>query len=241
MRITCLSSSSSGNAYVITTNSGIHLLVEAGLPYNKLRKALLSNGFLITEMAACLISHEHNDHAEAAAEVSKFVRVYSTDNVVAKCSNYEKIQNFKEYRIKGRGLDQYATILPFYLEHDVTNYGFLIKADNEVLLFATDTKYIKWDFSRYRFDYIMIEANYNEEYMTKDDTKTSRSIMSHLAFKNVAETINSMDLTNLKELYIMHLSDINANEIKIGNELAKIIGKGVNVCKKNGGFNTYGN
>jgi phosphoribosyl 1,2-cyclic phosphodiesterase len=243
MRITCLSSSSSGNAYVITTESGIHLLVEAGLPYSKLRKSLLDNNFLITEMDACLISHEHNDHAAAAPDVSKHTTVYSTPNVCGKCYNQTKVKSFHEYRIHHKRIkDRYATILPFSLEHDVDNFGFIIKADNELLMFATDTKFIKWDLTRYAFDYIMIEANYNDEFMIKDDKKTSRSISSHFAFDNLITTLEGFNLSNLKELYITHLSDINANEFKIGNTLSKTLPNvAVRVCKKNGGFNTYGN
>ncbi len=49
-------SGSSGNLYEIVANSGARLLIEAGVTWKKLQKALDYN---LSNIEACLISHGH--------------------------------------------------------------------------------------------------------------------------------------------------------------------------------------
>ena len=57
MKITCIASGSKGNAYLI--NDGVStLLVECGVKLDMIKKA---TNYKLSELAGCLISHEHND------------------------------------------------------------------------------------------------------------------------------------------------------------------------------------
>ena len=60
MTFTSLASSSRGNAYVVS--------LECGLSFKELQKRL---GYGIAGITACLVSHEHQDHAKAAAQLLK--------------------------------------------------------------------------------------------------------------------------------------------------------------------------
>lgn len=59
MQFDPIASSSKGNAYLLRCNGSPPLLLEAGIPMAQLRKALYDRGMMISDIAGCLISHEH--------------------------------------------------------------------------------------------------------------------------------------------------------------------------------------
>ena len=65
MTFTSLASSSRGNAYVVSDGETT-LLLECGLTFKELQKRL---GYGVAGITACLVSHEHQDHAKAAAQM----------------------------------------------------------------------------------------------------------------------------------------------------------------------------
>ena len=60
-----LASSSHGNAYVVSDRD-TRILIECGISHKKLQKL---SGFSLSEFKACLVSHEHNDHAKSVKEL----------------------------------------------------------------------------------------------------------------------------------------------------------------------------
>lgn len=65
LTFTSLASSSKGNAYVVS-DGDTTLLLECGLTCKELQKRL---GYQLSGVTACLVSHEHQDHAKAAAQL----------------------------------------------------------------------------------------------------------------------------------------------------------------------------
>ena len=83
MTFTSLASSSKGNAYVVSDGETT-LLLECGLTFKELQKRL---GYGVAGITACLVSHEHQDHAKAAAHSHKSSRVHITFVcILQKCS-----------------------------------------------------------------------------------------------------------------------------------------------------------
>ncbi len=68
MRFEQLYSSSSGNLYVVTASNGKRLLIECGVTWADLKKAL---DYDLSDIVGCLVSHEHMDHSKAVADVIK--------------------------------------------------------------------------------------------------------------------------------------------------------------------------
>lgn len=56
MKIQCLGSSSSGNGYILKSNNGEVLILEAGLKFREYKEAL---NFDIKSVRACVVSHAH--------------------------------------------------------------------------------------------------------------------------------------------------------------------------------------
>ena len=65
MKITSYASSSAGNLYSVECN-GSKILIECGLPIAKIKKHLK---FKLHEFDACLLTHEHKDHAFSAHKI----------------------------------------------------------------------------------------------------------------------------------------------------------------------------
>jgi len=80
LTFTSLASSSHGNAYVVSDGETT-LLLECGLTFKELQKRL---GYGVAGITACLVSHEHQDHAKAAAQLLKSgVPVYMSEGTAA--------------------------------------------------------------------------------------------------------------------------------------------------------------
>jgi len=67
VEISSLASGSSGNCYRLTDGS-TPLLLECGISFKEIKKKL---NFRTSEIAACLITHEHGDHAKAVNDLMK--------------------------------------------------------------------------------------------------------------------------------------------------------------------------
>jgi phosphoribosyl 1,2-cyclic phosphodiesterase len=137
----------------------------------------------------------------------------------------------KQFQIGG------FTILPFELQHDAAEpLGFLIyHKEFGRLLFATDTFYIKYKFPE--LNYIAIECNYSGEILNNNirEEKTNtflkrRLLSSHFSLENVKKFFLANDLSKLKEIKLLHLSDGNSNAKQFKSEIEKLTGVPVSVC-----------
>ena len=124
------------------------------------------------------------------------------------------------------------TILPFDTEHDaVEPVGFLLSnQDGEKLLYATDTYYIKYRFKG--LTHIMLEVNYsldilrgNVESGTVDHVLKNRTLRSHMNLENAKELLKANDLSKVKEIWLIHLSEGNSDEKRFKREIQELTGK----------------
>ena len=61
MRLSVLSSSSRGNASVITAGDAV-VLVDAGISAARIRKGLQECGLSVAQLSGIFLTHEHHDH-----------------------------------------------------------------------------------------------------------------------------------------------------------------------------------
>lgn len=232
--IQVLGSSSAGNCYRISDGSTA-LLLEAGLPIKDIQRGL---EYRLTEIAGCLISHEHGDHSKAARDVLRLgVSVYTSEGTAGVLSlsghRVKTISARKQFTIGT------WTILPFEIEHDVEEpLGFLLVNQlGEKLLFATDTYYI-----RYRFKgltHIMVECNYSMQILYENiaagrvpTAMKSRLLKSHMSIENVKDFFRANDLTKVREIWLLHLSDNNSDEELFKREIQELTGKPVRIASR---------
>jgi phosphoribosyl 1,2-cyclic phosphodiesterase len=70
MKVTSLSSGSSGNCYLIQ-HEGVNILVDSGLTAATIQKHLRACGTSLEEISAIFLTHDHSDHLKSAGSISR--------------------------------------------------------------------------------------------------------------------------------------------------------------------------
>ena len=227
VEFTPYASGSRGNCYRVS-DGRTPLLLECGVPYKEIRKKL---NFRTSEIVACLISHEHQDHAKAIKDIMKagidcYISAGTAEALGLSGHRINIIKAKQQFRIGT------WTILPFETQHDSAEpLGFLLaNQEGEKLLYASDTSYI-----RYRFrglTHIMIETNYsldilngNVEARKIPPEMKKRVMRSHMSLETAKEFLKANDLSKVQEIWLLHLSEQNSCEKRFKEEVQKITGK----------------
>lgn len=256
MKVKCLGSSSMGNCYLMqfSNEQGYKqtIMIEAGYSWSEIIKKLIVNDAaeMFYNTNACLVTHGHSDHAKGIKQATfNGLDVYATRETHEQHGTLPRGKIIKDQDMTCIAPELY--VYSFKVEHDYPNsLGFIIKckATDETVLFINDCKYYKQDLSAFKFDYVFMECNYEDKYTytiynkaKKEGDKIrmaqyERVIDSHMALTTTKKNLQKLDLSKTKAIFLMHLSDRNANEYKMKNEIQKLTGKTTLVCQRNGGI-----
>lgn len=232
MEFISLASSSAGNAYLVS-DADTKILLECGVSHSKLQKL---SGFSLAEFQACLVSHEHKDHAKAVEElISRGMAVYMSPGTAdaLEVDSAELIENMEQFNVGS--LD----IVPFTTFHDAREpLGFLIKSrvDGDVLAFATDTVNLRYKFPG--LNILAIEANYDKNILDRCEKMPEkvryRITNSHMEIDTLCDYLRSLDLSKCREIHLLHLSDATSHEGHFINKVSRAVPRGIEItaCKK---------
>lgn len=233
MNITVIASGSSGNAYRIDDGE-TSLLLDAGIPLRLIKQAL---NFRVRDIAGCLITHAHGDHAKAAGDLAKAgVDIYTSKGTLDACRltghRMKAVEALKEINIGT------FAVLPFDVQHDAPDpLGFLLtsRATGEKLLYFTDTYYIKYRFTG--LTHIMGECNYSMDIIEQSVRNgyippelVPRLIKSHMSLDHFLDLLKANDLRQVKQIYLLHLSNNNSDAERFMEAVQKLTGTEVYVC-----------
>ena len=232
IEITALASGSKGNCYHITDGS-TPLLLECGISFKEIQRGL---NFQLSQIAGCLVSHEHRDHCKSIADVMRAgIDVYAslgTIDVMGVTGHRLKVVKAKERFKIGTW-----TILPFDTQHDAEEplVYLLANTTGDKLLFATDTYYIKYRFNG--LSHIMVECNHAIDILRANveagkvpaDLK-NRLIKSHFSLENVKQFLKANDLRKVEQIWLLHLSDGNSDAERFKREIQALTGKMVYIA-----------
>lgn len=228
MKLKVLGSSSSGNCYLIEASQNDKLILDAGINFKDVQKEL---NFNFKGIQGVLVTHEHMDHLKYAPNFAlNGIDIYASQGTFnrldLKGHRFKVIKALKQFSIGN------FIILPFDTQHDAAEpLGFLIqyKPTGEKLLYATDTYYIKYKFSK--LNYLLLECNYNKEIAKENavdgiinKTRYTRLLESHFSLENVLKFLQSNDLTYTKNIILCHLSNENSNQEIMKNAVYKQTG-----------------
>lgn len=216
MDIKVFASGSRANCYAISDGETT-LMIECGNNWNSI------NDFYECKIGSVirgvLLTHEHADHSKnwkkvLALGIDIFATKGTFEALGAKDNHHIRIVSHNQQFQIGT-----FTIVPFTTEHDsLEPIGFVIYSTitKEKLLFATDTYFIHWKFNK--LNYIMIECNYQEKYLFENVENGSlpkalvpRLTESHMSLETCLDFLDNQDLTEVKKIYLLHLSDGNCN------------------------------
>jgi phosphoribosyl 1,2-cyclic phosphodiesterase len=229
MKLRVLGSSSHGNCYILQTPTG-SLLLDAGVPFREIQKGL---DFEFSDVWGCLLTHEHGDHSKGIKDLMKYgIPVFSS------------IETFKALGVDSRHSANSVkpnqqfnwgdfTILPFDVQHDAAQpLGYLIqyRPTGEKLLFATDTYYLKYRFQG--LNYILVECNYCPDILKANieagripESLKNRLLESHFSLDNVKGFLQANDLSQVRKIILIHLSDGNSDAARMVREIEELTDK----------------
>lgn len=231
MTFVSLASSSAGNAYLVS-DGDTTILLECGLTHKELSKRM---GYQLSMIDACFVTHEHMDHARAAGQLIKHgMPVYMSDGT-ARALELDDALLIDPYDPVDIGD---LRVMAFPVWHDAKQpVGFLIddQRTNERMLFCADTRMLKYKASR--LDYIAVECNY-EDALLGLSTKLPESLKTrirhtHFEIEDVVNWMHRQDLSRVKTVWLLHLSDSNSLESSwLDRFYREFPGITFHVCKK---------
>lgn len=237
MEIKVLASGSSGNCSYINDGK-TSLLLDAGIPVAKIR---IGTDFRLGAVSGVLITHRHGDHAKSVPHLLHIgLNVYAHDDVFS-ATVPDNPYNARVICFDGDSPLPFTigtfSVTPFAVHHDVPNFGFYIHstATGENLVYFTDTFYLTHTFPA--LNYLLAECNYDPEALDRNiaDERLApefkkRLVRSHMSIDTLLEMLKANDLSHMKQIYLMHLSDNNSRAEEFRRRVQAVAGCEVYLC-----------
>lgn len=234
MKLKVLASGSKGNCYLIQGDNET-IILECGIRYKQILEGL---DFNLENVVGCLVTHEHKDHSKSIEDLNKNgIDVYASKGTFISLG----IEHHRAKVIESEKLFKVGnfTIMPFETKHDAKEpLGFLIN-HKEIgnLLFITDSYYCEYNFNN--LNHILVECNYSKNILDENIENgvipvslRNRIVKSHFELNNVIDFLKSNDLSQVKNLLLIHLSSANSDSDYFIQETAKATGLAIDVARK---------
>ncbi len=237
MRFEALASSSHGNAYIVSDQE-TRILLECGISRKKLQQL---SGFRLSNISACVVSHEHKDHSACVADLlAGGMPVYMSEGTAVALglegNALEAAESVEHQRQITEGT---IDIVPFATFHDAKEpLGFLFQSrlDGDILAFATDTVNLNYRFPGVSL--LAIEANYDkyilEQCQRMPEKIRHRVSNTHMEIDVLCDYLRRLDLSRCREIYLLHLSEATSHEGHFINKVRRAVPPHVKVvaCPK---------
>lgn len=227
IEITSFGSGSLGNGYLIDDGHS-QILIECGIKFELVKRKMKFN---LSRVAGLCISHEHTDHSRELKKVldTTSIEIFGSNGTL----NVLNVPNYRKNVMEVGKNVQIGTwkVAAFDVNHDAAEpTGFLFENQlGEKLLFVTDTYFVKYKFKG--ITHMMIEANYSLEIIRSKvlqkevgEFLKNRILRSHFELENSKEFIKVNMSEQLKEVWLLHLSDSNSDEELFKREVQAITG-----------------
>lgn len=214
LKVRVLASGSSGNCYLLETNTST-LMLECGVRFDKVLIKLNLDKPII-----CIYSHEHKDHSLSLKELERSgIHTFGSRN----------LETNTQYQF----VDGEWIVKPIEMYHTIKCYGYIIYNTicRKKIIFFTDTKIIKGIVDS-KVDLIIGEVNYSNETVFENASELSnQAYLEHLSLQQMQDWLSSRT-HKPKILMPCHLSNSgNIKEEDIYNELQGLADKIV-IAKK---------
>lgn len=206
MRLKCLGSSSAGNCYLLTSNSGETLILDCGIPIKEIKKGLNWN---VKDVVGVLCTHKHLDHSKSVKDFE--------DMGIPVFAPYRSLKPMiiGDYRLKIQAFD--LTTIDGNWTHTDANgepcpiFGFLIThKEMGRMLYITDCEVIKWRFKG--INHILLGVNYDKDLVDTDNPKANHVFRGHLSIDTACDFVKANDSDSLQNVIMCHLSSENSDK-----------------------------
>ena len=210
MRLSVLSSGSSGNATYVETDGG-GLLVDAGLSPRRIEALLARTGRSLDDVGAVLLTHGHADHTCGVRSLvrERGVEVYAAPGV-GTALGARTVEPDQPCRIGNFS----ATF--FEVPHDSLTYGVRVSDGTGAVAVATDLGEVGPEVLRRMrgAEAVVLEANHDPDWLRRgpysvDLKRRISSKSGHLSNRQAAEAALALAPHGLRDLALAHLSKTN--------------------------------
>lgn len=231
MNFYSIASGSKGNATLIE-NEGRFLLLDMGVTWTCLNKALKALNLNIYNVEALLLTHGHSDHTKGVQYLPP-LPIYCTKDTYD-CSSVNVIIPFEPFEVIG------LKITPILASHDFNDtVGYIFENQNEKFVYLTDTGYIPDKSLSYmkNADYYMIESNHNLKMLYKSHRPITlkeriASDVGHLSNEDSACYMIELIGDKTKQIVLAHLSEeCNTSELALETYKKKLHKAHIDVSK----------
>lgn len=208
MLLKAFASGSRGNFYEVSDGKTA-VMLECGLRLPELRKL---SPRPLDQYEGCLVTHDHKDHCRGAKQLAeRGVDIFASDGTLDAIGLY----GMQARAVTAGNAFTLGTlrVKPFDVVHDARQpVGFLIQSSRELLVFATDTAYM-----RYTFDgatEIAIECNFCEDLLAKSELPpgvVDRIRRNHFSLDGVLKWLARCDLGSAQRIHLIHRSRENGD------------------------------
>jgi phosphoribosyl 1,2-cyclic phosphodiesterase len=231
MRFVQYFSSSDGNLYAVKNGKGRTLLLECGVRWARVQKAI---DYSLIGIDGCLLTHEHKDHSKSLKYLLEAgVKVYSSRDTFA-ALGIERHHNMVQLH-NGTMTNPFRAgefeVGFWRANHDAVDpLIFVVRCDDpsEFLLFAPDTSYVTQRF-KMAFDIIAIECSYDKRILQGridegaiSDPLAKRLLTSHAEKSAAMEYLSKCcDLSKCHEIHLLHMSRGNIDRERTRREFER--------------------
>lgn len=203
MTLKTIATGSTGNCYILTSDSGKHLILDAGIPIAEIKKGL---DFDIENTVACICTHVHKDHSLSANKLKKMGipvwQPYLSDHKRQKT-------HLGEFECES-----------FELPHNgCPNVGYLIRVGGQVIAYMTDMEYCGWDLSKQNINVMLIEMNYQKDRIDGNSHMT-HVVLGHAEEQTTIEVIKH-NMKHLRTVILCHMSNSGALDRELAMQRIK--------------------
>ncbi len=224
MRLSVLSSGSSGNATYIETADG-GLLVDAGLSCQRIEGLLARIGRSLKDVGAVLLTHGHADHTSGVRSVIREcgVGVFAAPGVGGSLGA-TMVEAGEAFVVGG------IEAVFFEVPHDSSTYGLRVSDGHRDVALATDLGEVGPEVLEHMrgAEAVVLEANHDPDWLRRGpySARLKRRISSrdgHLSNQQAAEAGLALAPHGLKDLILAHLSKTNNSPARACGTVHRIL------------------
>ena len=202
IRVNIYGTGSDGNLSLLD-DSLTAIMIDCGLSTKMIKDTSVFN-----RLKACIVTHQHNDHAKYKDKISEIVDII-TDTTTKKIDNFE-----------------ITTVEAF---HNVKNIAAYIYNEVEDISIMWATDYYKISKLYNEIDYIFSEISYDEEILQDAIVNNSveymhyKGLQNHMSLQRFCSLLKNVNPNVLKGIVVLHESDYLDRIIAIDkiNEITK--------------------
>lgn len=233
-------SSSAANLYDVRDGDA-RMALECGTRYQDMQVAL---GHRVTQLDAVLLTHHHGDHSRCVDRVLKAgVDVYASEATwgeLGQAGGHHRARRIEAGELAVIGHERRPWhVVAFETVHDAEGgLGFVIAGPSgDKLLFAVDTAYLKHRFAG--LTHVAVECNWSGNSIRRaldsgrvPASHVARVVRHHLSLRRVIKMLEANDLSEVREIHLLHLSDGHSDEREFKAAVQRVTGKPVHVAPR---------